>query len=243
MQYVQLDFASYSWKGDSLSKQAGRLLHELMKDRSHDFPCDCGACIYAEYRRNSKAEGRPFSKRTFFVFFLYWDFFTIVIYNKPLAGYSDKLYREKLKENFRLDAKARSNSSYHPAFEPLSPAAKIAHRRNLAGENRNKPWDLSTDIWSERVKHITRRRTLDMIKILAKEEKDRAARTFLRGILKAKNFYTYYACAANSNLGHIVGKIRRDLFEGRGRSKAGSLTRRTSGSWPRRTGRKGLGIN
>ena len=221
MQYAQLDFAPYSWKGDSLSKQAGRLLHELVKDRSHDFPCDCGACIYAEYRRNSKAEGRPFSKRTFFVCFLYCDFFTVVFYDKRLAGYSDKLYREKVKDNFRLAAKARSNSSYHPAFEPLSPAAKIAHIRNLAGENRNKPWDLSTDIWSERVKRITRRRTLDMIKKLTKEEKDRGARTFLRGILTAKNFYTYYARADDPNLTRIIGKIRRDLFEGRGRPKAG----------------------
>ena len=214
---IDLDLAPPAVRVGSLLEQAGRLLHELVKDRSHDFPCDCGACIYAEYRRNSKAEGRPFSKRTFFVFFLYCGFFEVVFYNKRLAGYPDKLYREKVKDNFRLAAKARSNSSYHPAFEPLSPAAKIAHRRNLAGENRNKPWDLSTDIWSERVKRITRRRTLDMIKKLTKEEKDRGARTFLRGILKAKNFYTYYARAANSNLGRIIGKIRRNLFEGCGR--------------------------
>lgn len=66
--------------------QARWLLHELIEDRHHGFPCDCGACIYAAYRKMKKNEGRSFSKRTFFVFFLWMDYFRATFYDRRLSS-------------------------------------------------------------------------------------------------------------------------------------------------------------
>ena len=77
---AQLQFVPYSSNG--LTHQARWLLRELLNDRRHPFPCDCGACIFGEYRRARKTKGRTFSKRTFFVFFLRLAFFDLVFCDK-----------------------------------------------------------------------------------------------------------------------------------------------------------------
>lgn len=50
-----------------------------------------------------------------------------------------------------------------------------------------------------------------MIKKLAENEKSRKGKTFLRGILNKKCFYTYYDRASDEALEKIVSKIQRDL--------------------------------
>jgi hypothetical protein len=207
-EYTQMsqdfDFAPYSPKRRTRLKQAQWLLRELVNDRHHQFPCDCGACISCAYHRSEKPKGREFSKRTLFVFFLRWDFFDIVFFDKRLRR-SDSLRKIAWKQSrdFKISGRPIWSIFYFP--RDLEPGEK---EKTVAGSYVHAP-----NIYVERVKKISRRRTLDMIKRLEREERGRT-REFLRGILKKKSFYTYYNRAGGPELASIINKVRRDLRSG-----------------------------
>ena len=208
MYYKQLSFAPLSTLDKSLYIQARTLLHELMKGRRHKFFCGCGACVYAEYIRRCKAEGRRYSKRTFFVFFLYCGFFEIAFYNQRLGQYSEETYlrnldliRERKIAFLSLDSKIADRKNRDKLFD-LKPGQKL------------RDYKLSTDIHLERIKAITRKSTLGMIKWPAQREKRQDVRSLLEGILKGTSFYTYYKGASEDKaLPVIVGNIRRSLLK------------------------------
>ena len=238
MWYTQLDFAGYSPNRRTLFSQAKWLLHELIEDRHHGSPCDCGACIYAAYRKRKKNEGRSFSKRTFFVFFLWMDYFTATFYDKRLssrglletfdssAAKLDSAKRLALAEKLHLEGrpqifhwqsslakraeKKRGDILVEEGLWSFKEIWKLGKRRRLK-IIKKLDRTYSTDIFRERVEYNTRKRTRTMIKKLAENEKSRRAKTFLRGILNKKCFYTYYARAADRNLYNIAFQIRRDL--------------------------------
>jgi hypothetical protein len=91
----------------------------------------------------------------------------------------------------------------------LDTLSKIAAKKNPDDGGR---YILSTDVYVERVKRISRRRTLDMIKKLEKNERQHDMKEPLRGILNKKCFYTYYRRAADPSLFSIVEGIRQDLL-------------------------------
>lgn len=193
MRYTQLDYAPYSPKGKSLFHQAQLLLHELVSERIHEYPCDCGVCIYAIYRKIKKPKNRPFSKRTFFVFFLRYDFFLITFVDKRLRR-SDSI----IKIGSRLWKDAFSKYTDFREFSIKEPDYLLKHG--------------GSDIYLDRLMRITRRRTLDMIKKLEREEKKRDVKTFLRGILNKKCFYTYYKRTDDPALINIVKEIGHNLL-------------------------------
>jgi hypothetical protein len=208
----QLDFVPYSSK--SLTHQARWLLRELVNDRCHGFsgcPCDCGACIYAAYRRGEKAKGRSFSKRSFFVFFLSHHFLEATLYDRRLSR------PRFFEESYRFGVGGDLLRDYQGYFR------RIAHQRNKDGETIISPrvtqageeiverYFLSMDIFIEHVKRISRRRTFDMIKRLEGAERG-PARDFLRGILRGKSFYTYFGRAAEPELFAVIQKARKELL-------------------------------
>ena len=193
MRYTQLDFAPYSPERKSLFQQAQLLLHELVNERIHEYPCNCGVCIYAMYRKIKKSKNRPFSKRTFFVFFLRYDFFLITFVDKRLRRYDPikKIGSRLWKDAFSKYADFKEFSSKEENY-------LLKHG--------------SSDIYLDRLMRITRRRTLDMIKKLEREEKKRDVKTFLRGILNKKCFYTYYKRTDDPTLINIIKEIGHNLL-------------------------------
>ena len=192
MRYTQLDYAPYSPEKKTLFQQAQLLLHELVNERIHEYPCDCGVCIYAIYRKIKKPKNRPFSKRTFFVFFLRYDFFVITWADKRLQRYDPII-----KIGSRLWKDAISKYADFREFSIKEPDFLLKHG--------------STEIYLDRLIRITRRRTLDMIKKLEREEKKQDVKTFLRGILNKKCFYTYYKRTDDLALINIVKEIKNNL--------------------------------
>lgn len=205
MRYTQLDYAPYSPERKTLFQQAQLLLHELVSGRIHEYPCDCGACIYATYRKIKKPKNRPFSKRTFFVFFLRYDFIVITYLDKRLRR------RDSIaKIGSRLWMDAFSKYWYFREFSIKEPDFLLKHG--------------SSDIYLDRLKRITRRRTLDMIKKLEREEKKQDVKTFLRGILNKKCFYTYYKRTDDPALINIVKEIGHNLLMDSALRSSKSLT-------------------
>jgi len=197
---IPLDFSPdfTPWKETSNFQQAQWLLHDLVKNRHHDFPCDCGACIYAAYQKAKKVKGRSFSKRTFFVFFLKQSFYRSTVFDR------------RFKQSRFFGAKTKSDR--FPILTDYGPYTKRAAKRNIEGK-RKKDGDFyfGADIYVEKIREITRKRTLSMIKKLIENEKGRHAKAFLRGILNKKCFYEYYKRAGDPKLESIVFNIRRDL--------------------------------
>lgn len=239
MQYTQLGFVPSSPNRRTPLKQAEWLLHELLEDRSHGFPCACGACVYAAYRARDKGEGRTYSLRTFFVFFLWMGFFRITSNDKRLSSRgSFETFDEaaaKLNPAQRLALAEKLNlEGRSQIFFWKSALGKRAQRERddiLVGEGLLRYKDiwklgksrqrkiikkldqtLSTDIFKKRVEGITRTRTLATLKKLQQCEKRRQAKVFLRGILQKKCFYTYYKRAADQKLYDTAARIRRELL-------------------------------
>jgi len=184
--YTQLAFSPYSSKRKTLFQQARFLLHELVNDQVHKYPCLCGACIYAAYRRDKKTEGRSFSKSTFFVFFLRSHFLESFWLNKELS---------------------------RPLDNPKTSDPKVLKAREKFWSAKRRPlfsWPPPVGVswWIEEWKVISRKRTLDLIKKLAEEEHGRTAKRFLKGILRKKSFYTYYRRAGDEALYRLVNKIQ-----------------------------------
>ena len=189
MRYTQLAYSAWEMQKKPLFEQAQSLLHDLIKERSHNHPCECGACIYAASRAGAKAEGRSFSKRTCFVFFLQRDFLQIVFLDKRLQR----------KDRIMKASKDRNEAVFkYKDYEDVYGDRIVLH----------------TEIYFNRVKEITRRRVLNMIKRLEEKERGWRARQFINGILNKKCFYTYYKRAEDPRLYSIVQKIRRELLPG-----------------------------
>ena len=182
MLYTQLD-------------RAKRLLHELLEDRWHGFPCDCGACIYAAYRENNRAEGRRYSKRTFFVYFLRRDFFAETFFDRRLS--SNPALSEIIARWRKDDWKRIGKKNLRLIRSTDQSGVYFYHAANL---------------YVEKIKSISRERTLARIKKLAKEEKNETARAFLHGILNKKCFYTYYRRAGEEDLFKIVNECRTRIL-------------------------------
>jgi len=67
--YTQL--APYSSQHPHLFLQAAFLLEGLLAGSAHPFPCTCGACVaWAYISRERKTEGRQYSLRRLYIFFL-----------------------------------------------------------------------------------------------------------------------------------------------------------------------------
>jgi hypothetical protein len=195
MKYTQLAFAPWSPKRPELFQQAGFLVRELVYDRAHPFPCDCGACIYRRFRESEKAEGRPFSKHTFFMFFLRADMFGASVV-APLPTSKDRDLSKWVTKRYKWLKQAAGVQRLEVAF-----------KKDLERE----PGILSTDIYVQRLKRSTRKKTLGMIKELAQRERGRHVRQFLARYLSGKNFYVYYKKADNNRLRSTVAAIRREL--------------------------------
>jgi len=193
------------WKETPKFQQAQWLLHDLVKNKHHDFPCDCGACIYAAYQKAKKVKGGSFSKRTFFIFFLRYGFLRSAYFDKRLK-----------KSHFFGSRFEMGKLSLIRTYS--GPYSKRADRRTR-DERRKKGEEFftSADIYIEKMNEIARRRTLSMIKKLMENEKGRHAKAFLRGILNKKCFYEYYKRAGDPKLESIVSKIRYDFLPNQGR--------------------------
>jgi hypothetical protein len=242
MQYTQLDFVPDPFDRRTPLKQAEWLLHELLDDRSHGFPCHCGACVYAAYRARGKGEGRAYSLRTLFMFFLWRGFLGITSNDTRLSrGGSFETYNEaaaKLNPAQRLALANKLHLEGQPQIFFWKPAvdkrAQSERDDILVGEGllRYKDiWKLGkdrqrkiikkldqtygADIFKKRVEEITRTRTLATLKKLQEREKTRRGKVFLRGILQKKCFYTYYKRAADRKLYDTVAGIRRELLDPR----------------------------
>jgi hypothetical protein len=70
----------------------------------------------------------------------------------------------------------------------------------------------AANLYVEKVRSITRERTLARIRKLAKEEKNETARAFLFGILSKKSFYIYYERAGDPQLFSLVDRLRQNLL-------------------------------
>lgn len=193
MRYTQLQFSAYSSKRRTLFQQARFLLHELVNDRVHKHPCLCGACIYTAYRRSKKPEGRSFSKRMFFMFFMRIDFLMISLADKRLRRYDSM---KKIGHRRWQDA----SSKYETIREFMIKEPDFLIRKD-------------PKLWlDDRIEAVARRRTLAMFKKLDREEKSQDVKAFLRGILRKKSFYTYYRRAGDEALYRLVNKIEHDLL-------------------------------
>jgi hypothetical protein len=185
--YTQLNFVPYPQDQQSVFQQAKWLLHELIKEKNHKHPCDCGACIYAAYKKMNKAKNRPYSKRTFFVYFLRDAFFWITYY-------------EGTKINFYEVAK-----SYRINIRNDILSTEILWG-NLRSSNKLKRINVEyPSISSPKLK------TLHILLELETKENNQKAKKFLQGILNKKSFYTYYKRAGDPKLDKLVKKIRNDL--------------------------------
>lgn len=208
MRYTQLGFVTYSPKRRSLIKQAEFLLRELVAGRVHEFPCDCGACIYWAYRHRKKGEGRSFSARTFFMHFLRADLM-MAAWIEPLP----------LRHGRSLIGGPAPGSFVSPWRENRSRrlgalAKKARQEAAFAGSPDDElgPPIFATDIDASRRLRVARQKTLTMLRGLEKLPRTRTERMFLRGILNKKSFYTYYNRAGDERLDRIVGAERRELM-------------------------------
>lgn len=180
------------------------LLHSFLDffpGESHKFPCDYRTRIYAAYLKREKAKGRPFSKRTFFVYFLRSDF----------SWSSFWEWNDLTRNRWSVSGNLREKNltySFLPAERDLFWEAK-QHRE---GGNPLLSTDIYFDELKERLKSIPKKNTLDLIKKLAEKEKSERARAFLRGILIKKCFYTYYERAGDPALFKIVNECRTRIF-------------------------------
>ncbi|MGA2360898.1 MAG: hypothetical protein ABSG73_00405 [Candidatus Aminicenantales bacterium] len=184
--YTQLDFCPRSPRHHSLLEQAEFLLRDLVAGRVHKFPCNCGACIDWAYRRVKRGEGRLFSAKTVFVYFLRTAFL-----KKTLANTRSVTVREVEEEAWRRN--------------------EIAWYADLRDRPRIVPIVSGYFVYWDEVRKATKSQTLDAIKKLAKAKQPPAAKMFLRGILNKKSFYTYYNRAGDAELGLIVRGMRKKL--------------------------------
>lgn len=222
MQYTQLDFAPYSPKRPTLEAQAEFLLREIVAGKAHEFPCECGACVYWAYRQRKKAEGRSFSARTFFVYFLRASLF-VETFRAGMVGRSRKVTFFRTGEE---PDRGLVERLAHDGLELMPDAMDIKfelklrqldydklRRRGLEFNKchpRRRPKH-SMEVHYDRIRKITRQRTLSMTKKLEKRHQAPAVTVFLRGILNKKSFYTYYKRAGDEELALTVRTMRQKL--------------------------------
>lgn len=192
MEYTQLDFVPIHLRQGSIVDQAALLLRELVADRHHDFPCFCGACIYWAYKREKKSEGRQYSKRTFFMYFLRADLFRVAIYESLPFDYS------KWKSAARIKR------------------ADIQDNKRL----RHEPGILGTNVYWDTIRHDARNRVVSMIRELERTRRSESARAFLRGFLNKRCFYEYYRRAEDEAISLIVRKVFQYLQDPANRSRS-----------------------
>jgi len=174
-----------------------RLLYDLLEDRRHGLPCNCGACVYGVYLEKNKAEGRRYSKRTFFVYSLRSDFSWATFYEWNVL--SSQIPRLPGGRDLFWEARERRKDA--------------RNGKKSKKEQRILSIDIYVDELKERLKSIPKKKTLGLIKKLAKEEKNEKARAFLQSILNKKSFYTYYRRAGEPALFKVVSEIRLDLLK------------------------------
>ena len=195
-----------------------QLLRDLLEDRRHGFPCDCGACIYAAYLEKTRAEGRHYSKRTFFVYFLRTDFFAATEFDRRFwkgsyqpFNFKSVFDKEKRPGQFYWQSKLSEIIARWRKDDWKSIGKKnLRLIRSSVVDDSGVYFYHALNLYADKVRSISRTRTLARIKKLAREEKNESARAFLQGILNKKSFYTYYRRAGNSDLFKIVneGRIR-----------------------------------
>jgi len=186
-----------------------------------DSPAIAGPASMVHIRRGKKYEGRSFSKRTFFVFFLWMDYFTATLYDRqlwdwgsliPLKGKPGPgIYYWQRGGGSWITIKRQRGKFYWQsslAKEAQIRRREIEYMKNLKQEPEIHP----ADIFVEKVKSITRKRMLAMIKQLEEREKSRRGKAFLLGILNKKCFYTYYGRADDPNLFKIVNECRTRIL-------------------------------
>lgn len=204
MRYTQLDYSPYSPRRKTLLQQAGFLLRELVADRHHEFPCDCGTCIYWAYSRSERKEGRRFSKRTFFMFFLRSDLSLAALVSPLPAKYGRQMF-------WGTDRSLRS-PWLDKRWEKMRLSAERARGQAMDSRRLKKePPILADDIYRLRIQRDARRKTFTMLEELARVETNPARRAFLRGLLAHKCFYTYYARAADRMLYGFILEAREKL--------------------------------
>jgi len=184
-------------------------MHELIEERSHGFPCNCGACICAAYIKREKAEGRPFSKRTLFVFFLSAHFFQSTFFDQRLrfAGIrippqgKDLPYWQgsavKIAERKREDILEKEGVDSFKDIWKLEARRKQRIIKKLDATR-------AADIIEERIRKTAKKRTKKFIERILERENSRKGKDFLRGILQKKCFYTYYKRAADPRLPSVI---------------------------------------
>lgn len=195
----------------------------MVRGESHPAPCSCGACIYRAFKHGRKKEGRQPSARTFFVYFIRSAFF-IETLGAAMAGIKPRKVRffrtgdappgvaERLaKQGMKLTPDAYDKAFFLVLrvldYKELRKKAKIW---NLGHPDR--PPKYSHELLMDRIHELTRRRTLGVIKELAKRRRRQGEQEFLKGILRGKSFYTYYGRAGTDELRLIVDATRQELL-------------------------------
>jgi len=225
-----------------LLEQSAFLLKELCAGRVHPFPCTCGACVaWAYNKRENKTEGRQFSLRTLFLFFLRRELWISALVESQPKGKPRfnvvKLGRGRRgKKTFSITAHEDENGCWAVSWpeqddfwKRWKKAAKNARRRDLDYMRRIVSID---ELTKYRVK-TARRNTLSLIRELSRLAKSRTAKNFLKGYLTGRGFYTYYRRAGDERFQGIVAELEKELLEVDDKGKS-ILKRQDSRSRPGR---------